>query len=71
MKLTNSFALSLVGVASLTAIALVKGIDVSIAISGIILAYAGSRSAEKASMTHSLSKDPNANTLEGIDKIRE
>ena len=70
MKLSNSFVISLLGVASLTAIALLKGLDVSIGIVGIIGSYVASRSAEKAAMVHSASKDPSCSTSDIVDKVK-
>ncbi len=49
MKLSNSFTISLLGLASLLALGLAKGTDVSMAISGIVLSYVGARQAKDAS----------------------
>ena len=49
MKLSNSLVISLLGLTSLLALGLSKGIDVSMAISGIVLSYVGARQAKDAS----------------------
>jgi hypothetical protein len=69
MKLSNSFAISILGLISLTILAIVKGIDTSTAISGIILSYVGSRSAQKVGIVYSSSKDVDSNTDEIIKEI--
>jgi hypothetical protein len=71
MRLSNSLLISLLGLVSLTLIGLVKGLDVSMAISGICLAYVSSRSAQKIGIGMAVSRDANANSENIIDKIKD
>lgn len=71
MKLTNSLLISLLGLASLTCISLVRGLDVSMAVASIVLAYTGSRAGLKGTGMLAASRDSAANTLEAIDKLKD
>jgi hypothetical protein len=70
MKLSNSFAISLLGLVSLMILGLVKGLDTSVAISGIVLSYVGSRSAQKVGIGMAASRDPNSKVSDVIDNIK-
>jgi hypothetical protein len=71
MKLTNSFTISLLGLAALLILGLTKGTDVSVAISGIVLAYTGSRASQKIGLGVAVSRDANANSENVIDKLKD
>lgn len=62
MKLSNSFIISIAGIASLLTLGLVKDVDVSMAISGVVLSYVGARSAQKTGIVFASSKDSTSNT---------
>lgn len=70
MKLTNSFALSLTGLAVLAAMFLMKGLDTSGAIVSIVLGYAGLRAGQKVGVGIAASKDPNSKVSDIIDSIK-
>jgi hypothetical protein len=70
MKCTNSFILSLVGVAALLALGLAKNVDVSIPLVSVVAAYVGSRAAQKSSGVWAASRDTQADTVEAL-KITE
>ena len=61
MKLSNSLTISLLSLAALTYLGH-RGIDTSMAISGVCLAYVGSRAGQKSAAIYSSSKDPKSNT---------
>lgn len=69
MKLSNSFIISLAGIASLITLGLAKGVDVSMALSGVVLSYVGSRAGQKGAMVFASSRDANSNTDEIIRSI--
>ena len=69
MTISNSFVISLAGIASLLTLGLVKGVDVSMALSGIVLSYVGSRAAQKTGMVFASSKDSGSKTDEIIKSI--
>ena len=70
MKPTNSFILSLVGIASLLTLGLVKGMDVSVPLTGIVAAYVGARGALKGTGMLAASRDPACDTASVIEKLR-
>ena len=71
MRLSNSFIISLSGIASLLALGLVKNTDVSMAISGVVLSYVGARSAQKTGIVFASSKDSTSNTDQIIKDIEK
>jgi hypothetical protein len=70
VKPTNSFILSLTGLACLTAMCVLKGVDTSTAISLLVGGYVASRSGEKASNVWAASKDKDCSTAEVIEKLK-
>jgi len=69
MKLSNSFIISLTGIASLLTLGLVKGIDTSMALSGVVLSYVGARAGQKGAMVFASSRDEKSDTDEIIRSI--
>ena len=69
MKLTNSFALSLAGLAALAAMFLSKGLDTSGAIVTLCLGYIGARAGQKVGLGVALAKDPNSKLENSVDKL--
>jgi hypothetical protein len=57
MKFSNSYILSILGIVSLTILGIVKDLDVSMAISGIILSYVGARAGQKAMFVRAAAQD--------------
>ena len=70
MKLTNSFALSLAGLAALAAMFLSKGLDTSGAIVTLCLGYIGSRGAQKVGIGVAAARDPNSKVSDIINEIK-
>jgi hypothetical protein len=68
MTISNSFVLSLTGIAVLAYLGH-RGADVSAQITLLISAYVGARVGLKASMVHSASRDVDCNTADIISKI--
>jgi len=66
MKISNSFVLSIAGLASLVLMFLTKGLDTSTAIVSLCLGYIGARQAKKASDVIAAAKDVNADTAQII-----
>lgn len=71
MKLTNSFTLSLLGLAALAAMFLAKGLDTSGAIVTLCLGYITARVGQKYGISTSLAKDPNSSVGENLDKLKD
>ena len=67
-RLSNSFILSLTGIAVLAYLGH-RGADVSTPIVMLATAYISSRAAQKASMVHSASRDVDCNTSDVIGRI--
>ncbi len=70
MKITNSSALTLTGLAILAAMAW-KGVDVSGSIVALVASYVGSRQIGKASHVWAASKDSTADTASIIREIEK
>ena len=71
MKLSNSFIISLSGIIALLTLGLAKGVDVSMALSGVVLSYVGSRAGQKGAMVFASSRDEKSNTDEIIKEIEK
>lgn len=71
MKLSNSFIISLSGIIALLTLGLIKGIDTSMALSGVVLSYVGSRAGQKGAMVFASSRDANSNTDQVIKEIEK
>jgi hypothetical protein len=71
MRLSNSFIISLAGLVSLLVLGLAKGIDVSMAISGVVLAYSGSRASQKIGLGVAVSKDANASMDNHLKDLKD
>lgn len=71
MKLSNSFTLSLIGIATLTGICILKGFDTSGAIVTLCIGYIGSRAGLKGTGMIAASRDEKADTLSAIEKLRD
>jgi hypothetical protein len=69
MKLTNSFTISVLGLAVLAILGW-RGADVTMAVVGVIASYTGSRAAQKTGMVFASSKDEKSNTDEVIEKLK-
>jgi hypothetical protein len=70
VKLTNSLIITLIGLVCLTALGLRNDMDVSMAISGVVLSYVGSRGALKGTGMIAASRDPEVDTLKAIEKLK-
>jgi hypothetical protein len=70
MKISNSFILSIAGLASLVLMFLTKGLDTSGAIVSIVLGYAGLRAGQKVGVGIAASKDPNSKVSDIINEIK-
>lgn len=66
----KSFLISVLGLGALLTLGLAKGIDTSMAISGVVLAYVGSRSGLKGAGMLAASRDKDCSTMDAIDKLR-
>ena len=69
MKLSNSFLLSLTGLAILAVLGW-RGADVATPIVMLVTGYVAARQAGKSSHVWAASKDPSANTDEIIEKLK-
>ena len=70
MKPTNSLLISVLGLAALLALGLLKNVDVSIPLVSVVAAYVGSRSALKGTGMLAASRDPACDTASVIEKLR-
>ena len=68
---SRGFILCLLALVSLSAISLIKGIDTSMAIVGVIGAYMARRGAEGVASVNAAAKDPEADTLAAIEMVAE
>ena len=71
MKLSNSFVLSLTGLACLLLLGIVKSLDVSIPIVSVVAAYVGSRQALKGAGILAASRDVACDTQRAIDSLKD
>lgn len=67
----KSFLISLLGLAALLILGLVKGIDTSMALASVVLAYTGSRASQKIGLGMAVSRDVNANSENVVDKLKD
>lgn len=66
----KSFLISVLGLVALLTLGLAKGIDTSMALASVVLAYTGSRASQKIGLGMAISKDPNATMDDHVDKLR-
>jgi len=63
------FILSLVGILGLITMHLKSGLDVQMAVLGIVAAFTGTRAYQNTKIIQAASADPMADTGEAIDKV--
>ena len=68
---STSFIIALLGLACLLTLGLYRGVDVSTPLVMLATAFISSKSAERAAMVHSSSKDPNADTNKTVEILKD